>query len=410
MVAFRIVFASSDTSEEQVGTPMNLETTLEPRVWEAVRASFEARRFKEGVLDAIHLLTDVIRERSGEDGDGVALIGAAFGGNSPKLKINRLATETERNIQRGMEWLLRGFYQAIRNPRSHEAFEDNEPDAKTLVLFVDYLLRVVDKSDSPFSLPAIVERILEPDFVPSLRYANLLIDEIPPKKCLPTCREVFANRKQADAQKISHFFSAIMSKMLAEENAEFLLLVSHELRETNEDSTLRFVLAAFPSSIWPRLEEIARIRSEHKLIQSIKEGKRNPVGKCLAGSLGTWATSILQEFTLKEELWNAVFESLGSGNILLETYVFGYFTRHVQQSFESPPNSLRYIVVRKLKAGDKRFKALAESWKSDWPEENPPEHPWVKPFAESLANFVEAEETSDPESFGSFRPDEEIPF
>src|SRR5258708_16281281 len=123
---------------------MNLETALEPRLWEAVRASIEAGKFTVGILDAIHLLTDVNRERSGLESDGVALIGAAFGGNSPKLKVNRLRTESEQNTQRGMETMLRGLYQAIRNPRSHESLQDNERDAKTLLLFVDYLLLVVD--------------------------------------------------------------------------------------------------------------------------------------------------------------------------------------------------------------------------------------------------------------------------
>lgn len=93
---------------------MNLETTIQPRLWDVIRASIESRNFSAAVLDAIHFLSDVIRERSGLEGDGVALIGAAFGGNSPKLKVNRLQTESEQNVQRGVESLLRGIFQAVR--------------------------------------------------------------------------------------------------------------------------------------------------------------------------------------------------------------------------------------------------------------------------------------------------------
>ena len=130
---------------------MNLDTSLEPRLWEAVRANVETRKFTGAILDAIYLLSDVIRERSGLEGDGVSLVGLAFGGSSPKLMVNRLQTESDQNVQRGVEALLRGLYQAIRNPRSHGPTQDDERDATALLMFVDYLLRVVDKTRSPFS-------------------------------------------------------------------------------------------------------------------------------------------------------------------------------------------------------------------------------------------------------------------
>jgi uncharacterized protein (TIGR02391 family) len=252
---------------------MNLETALEPRLWNAVRASIEARKYTAAILDGIHLLTDVIRDRSGLEGDGVALVGAAFGGTSPKLKVNRLQTESEQNVQRGMEAMLRGLYQAVRNPRSHDAHQDSEQDARALLLFIDYLLRMVDKSGTPFSVQTIVARVLDPDFVASDRYASILVKEIPHKKRLAVCREVFARRKEVDREKVKFFFSAILSQMPSEDVAEVDTTVSQELRETSDEDTIRFVLGAMPASMWPRLDEAARLRIENKLIQSVKEGK-----------------------------------------------------------------------------------------------------------------------------------------
>ena len=117
----------------------------------------------------------ILGGRSGLDSDGVALVGAAFGGSSPKLKVNRLQTESEQNVQRGVESLLRGIYQALRNPRSHGIVKDDERDAVAILIFVDYLLRVVDQSRSPFTIDAFVARVLDPDFVPKERYATLLV-------------------------------------------------------------------------------------------------------------------------------------------------------------------------------------------------------------------------------------------
>jgi uncharacterized protein (TIGR02391 family) len=369
---------------------MNLETAVEPRLWEAVRASIEARQYTPAILDSIHLLTDVIRERSCLEGDGVALIGAAFGGNSPKLKVNRLQTESEQNIQRGMEAMLRGLYQAIRNPRSHEAHHDNERDANALLLFVDFLLRVVDQSGSPFSLATLVGRILDPDFVPSQRYAELLVGEIPPKKLLATCREVFARRAEGNNEKLQFFFAAALSRISADESDELCKLLSQELRETNDEATIRFVLSVFPSTFWLRLDEIARLRIENKLIASVKEGRWiESQRRCAGGAFGTWTPRIIRELTLKDELWQAIFNKLDSEDTAQQDYGFNYFTHYLDQCFEAPPRQLSLLVNKGLKAGDQRFKDLAQSWRWNAFHERKADDPWIKTFAEALGNFLE---------------------
>ena len=130
---------------------MNLETKLDSRVWEAVRNSFEENNFTGAILDAIYFLSELIREKTGLETDGIALIGQAFGGKSPKIKINRLQSESDWNIQNGTEQILRGIYMAIRNPRSHEKYTDSEEDARAIIFFLNYLVKIVYKSKTPFS-------------------------------------------------------------------------------------------------------------------------------------------------------------------------------------------------------------------------------------------------------------------
>jgi uncharacterized protein (TIGR02391 family) len=69
---------------------MNLETKLDPRLWDAIRETYETRNFTSAILDAMHFLSDLLRERTGLESDGAALVGEAFGGNSPKLKVKSL--------------------------------------------------------------------------------------------------------------------------------------------------------------------------------------------------------------------------------------------------------------------------------------------------------------------------------
>jgi uncharacterized protein (TIGR02391 family) len=185
---------------------MNLETRLESHLWESIRTSYEVRNYTAAILDASHFLSDLIRECAGLEGDGVALVGEAFGGKTPRLKVNRLQTESEQNVQKGIEALLRGIYQAIRNPRSHGRHVDEEKDAVAIILFIDYLVRIVGQSQAPFSLPVFVGRVLDQDFVPKKRYAELLVSRIPENKRLATCLEVFSRRSEADGKKSLLFF------------------------------------------------------------------------------------------------------------------------------------------------------------------------------------------------------------
>jgi uncharacterized protein (TIGR02391 family) len=380
---------------------MNLETRVDPRLWEAIRSSVEARQFTAAVLDAIHLLSELIRERSGLEGDGLTLVGSAFGGSSPKLKVNRLQTESEQNVQKGVEALLRGMYQAIRNPRSHDTYHDDERDAVAIVLFLDYLLRIVDKSTPPFTLSSCVARILDRDFVPNERYAQLLLEEIPEKRRLAVCRELFVRRREANRKRVAVFFQCILKVLNDDEKAEFSELVSRELRETDDDDTVRFVRGALPAEIWPTLSEIARLRIEHKLIVSIESGTIDSKGCNAAGSLGTWAQGILSHLVLKNELWECVFEKLDPLLGGPADYVIEYFMPHVQQAFGEPPQHLVRKVRRGLKTGDQRFKELADRWTLDDDfKVRSDDHPWRAPFNEALASFVGATPP----------PDDDVPF
>ena len=122
---------------------MNIQTHIRNDLWLAVKSTYEVENYSGAILDAMHHLSDVLRDRAGVDGDGATLVGQALGGNSPRLRINRLQTETEKNEQRGIESILRGMYQAIRNPRSHENIEDKQETADAIIHFVNYLLGII---------------------------------------------------------------------------------------------------------------------------------------------------------------------------------------------------------------------------------------------------------------------------
>jgi uncharacterized protein (TIGR02391 family) len=123
---------------------MNLETRIELRLWEYIKGQYENGNYKGAILDSIFFLGDLIREKTGLEGDGVQLVGQAFGGKVPVLKVNKLQSESDRNIQTGIEQILRGIFLSIRNPRSHEKSVDTIEDAEAIIVFVNYLLGIIN--------------------------------------------------------------------------------------------------------------------------------------------------------------------------------------------------------------------------------------------------------------------------
>jgi uncharacterized protein (TIGR02391 family) len=178
---------------------MNLQTHLCNDLWLAIQNTYGAGNYSDAILDAMHHLSDVLRDKTGVDGDGAALVGQALGGDSPRLRINRLQTETEKNEQRGIESILRGMYQAIRNPCSHEQIEDTQEVADAIIHFIDYLLGIIRGSEEPFVLSKFMTRVFDPDFVRSQRYAELLVEAIPTNKRLDTLITVVESHKVVPA-------------------------------------------------------------------------------------------------------------------------------------------------------------------------------------------------------------------
>ncbi len=377
---------------------MNLETMVNERLWQSVRSSYENRHFTGAILDAIYFLSDLIREKTGLQSDGTALVGQALGGKSPKLKVNRLETESEKNIQAGIEQLLRGFYQAVRNPRSHEKHTDTQKDADAIITFINYLVGIIDQSKMPFTKSEFINRVFDPHFVEKERYAELMVAEIPTKKRLEVMLDVFRNKETGDGKKLKYFVTALLSQLSEDDANELYRIVSDELKVTDRDIVIRLILQIFPSESFTKYDETARLRIENKLIQSITEGKYiQQEEKCVAGVLGTWAMHIGKYFLLKDDLINTLVKKLRSRNVQEQDYVFQFFWEDLKEL--AIPLSKRLVIVLKigLKAGNKSFynRLSLEQMFGD--------KKWVEQFKQELDSFIEAEPIPDTDS-------EEIPF
>lgn len=369
---------------------MNLETRLPEALWAAVRPNYEKRNFTGAILDAFYFLSELLRTKSGVEGDGAALIGQALGGAAPKIKLNRLQTESEWNIQRGLEQLLRGFYQAVRNPRSHDKVVDSEDEAQTLIIFIGYLVRQLDQAKAQFSRQDFLQRVLDPDFVPQARYAELLVADIPPRLRIDVFLDVYRAKENWKPENVRHFLNALLALLNEDEIKQICEVLSEDLKTSDSDTTIRVILASFSPTLWPKLNEAARLRIENKLIRSVRDGRYDVAsGQCRNGSLGTWATNIFTQMTLKEEMISAIANKLWSRNSEDRAYIFQYIFESLRALSDVMPTSVETALQARLKAGDDQ--AHTHLWLScPWNEDE-----WTADLKNAHSTFKATEPTNE---------------
>ena len=343
---------------------MNLQTHISGRLWNVVAQPYEAGNYSHAILEAMHHLSVVLREKSGADGDGAALVGQALGGESPKLRLNALQSESERNIQKGFEQIVRGIYLAIRNPRSHEQAKDTQADADAIIHFLDYVLRILDASKETFTLDGFIGSLSDPEFVESKRYADLLVAEVPANRRADALVALFNGRSVVDPRKVRFVVTLLLSLLNDAQLTQYLTAVSDELRTTTEDFAIRIGLQMLTPELWPRLNETARLRIENKLIREITKGEI--IGGRVIGALGTWATAYVKSFTLRKDAAEILITKLENIDPDIRHYVAKYFmprlpeilteeseirrgTRAISKAIESGDENVRSVLLTNVR-------------------------------------------------------------
>lgn len=370
---------------------MNLQTHIKPELWAAISSTYQSKNYSHAVVDAMHYLSDLLREKSGTEGDGASLVGQALGGETPRLRVNKLQTDSERNVQKGLIQILSGMYQAIRNPRSHETIEDDQPSADSIIYFINYLIGILDQSREPYSMEDFLIRVFDPDFVQSEEYATELVAEIPQKKLLDTLVEIYRNKLSHDGKKLSYVINAIF-KVLSEDQIQvFMDIISDELKMPQshvEDEIIRIVLQILSEDFWIKLRKVARLRIETKLIGYIKEGFQDDNNKCnFKGSLATWSNSFLKYFDSPSRIFHVIIGKLASNNINERRYAAGFFMSHLPEfvQVEWHIDQAVNVISKAIKENDDIIKDNLFLY--SFPDN------WRQKFAEALKDVKKADGT-----------------
>jgi len=104
--------------------------------------------FFHAVFEASKGLAQRIRDMTGIQKDGAALVDECFGLDHPVIAFNTLQTESEQSEHKGFAMLLKGCFAAIRNPLAHEPriLWTGEEDALDYFTLLSMLHRKLDSA------------------------------------------------------------------------------------------------------------------------------------------------------------------------------------------------------------------------------------------------------------------------
>ena len=120
---------------------------IHPEVLKYCRTELLQDNYFHAVFEATKGLAQRIRDLSGVDADGAALVDRAFSIERPVLAFNTLRSQTEKTEHKGFAALLKGCFAAVRNPLAHEPkiLWEGEDDAADYLSLISLLHRKLDE-------------------------------------------------------------------------------------------------------------------------------------------------------------------------------------------------------------------------------------------------------------------------
>lgn len=96
------------------------ERNIHPRLPVVVRDLFDDGHYAQATFEAYKFVDKEVQRLSSLSESGFRLMMQAFSADSPLVKLNALSSPTDKDEQKGFQFIFSGSVLAIRNPRGHE--------------------------------------------------------------------------------------------------------------------------------------------------------------------------------------------------------------------------------------------------------------------------------------------------
>jgi uncharacterized protein (TIGR02391 family) len=112
-----------------------------------VKRLFDDGHYAQATFEAFKFLDKEVARIAKSGLSGYKLMMDAFKDQSPAIQLTPLMTDTDRDEQKGYQFIFAGSVMAIRNPRGHEyAIKDSIDDCLDHLGLVSMLLRRIEKA------------------------------------------------------------------------------------------------------------------------------------------------------------------------------------------------------------------------------------------------------------------------
>lgn len=101
---------------------------IHPRLPPIVKNLFDDGHFAQSTFEAYKFVDNEVQRFAGLMESGFKLMMQALSADSPVIRLNTLKTTSEKDEQKGFQFLFAGSVLAIRNPRGHEHSVIDSPD------------------------------------------------------------------------------------------------------------------------------------------------------------------------------------------------------------------------------------------------------------------------------------------
>lgn len=257
-----------------------IKDLVRTEVWKIIETNYEKESYSTAIKDLCIYLNDIVREKTELELDGTSLMDKAFMGEKPLLKVNELNTRTEKDIQQGIGFLTKGLCLSIRNPRSHKIYKDDKETADTIILFINYLLGFINKSEQYTLIDDWMELISDSNFPKGQEYADTLFESVPKKQRLEILIQIFKERDVIYPENIQLFAHKLITELNATEYKSFINFLSKYIITVNINEMIDSFFILFIPEKWNDIDKLSKMRIEDIVLQYFNEYKLEPDEYC----------------------------------------------------------------------------------------------------------------------------------